>query len=149
MRRNTPQTEPNPEGRPTCYGCFRPTTHCVCRLIEPFKAHSNILILQHPHERKKYYSTAKLVLGAVTNSKLLRGIAFQEQILREAIGDKTPYLLFPGEAALDCEQVVLDESHTIIVIDGTWSEAGKILRRNPLLTQFPSLSFKRGYSIAV
>ena len=47
-------------GRPTCYRCYRPESHCVCGLVPPFEAHCGLLVLQHPHERRKYYSTARL-----------------------------------------------------------------------------------------
>lgn len=129
--------------RSTCYSCFRPSSHCVCGFIAPFTAHCNFLILQHPHERRKYYSTAKLVLHGVINSRLLRGLAFEPGVLEAALEGQTPYLLYPGNDAQDCETVHLDENSTVIVLDGTWSEAGKILRRNPILSTFPSLTFRR------
>lgn len=129
--------------RPMCYSCMRPESHCVCGFITPFKAHCNILILQHPHERKKYYSTAKLVLQGITNSRLLRGVVFQPGELEQACADQNPYVLYPSATSHDCEAVELDEKSTVIVLDGTWSEAGKILRRNPLLSKLPTLSFRR------
>lgn len=130
-------------GRNTCYGCCRPVGHCLCSLIEPFTAHCNFLLLQHPHERKKYYSTVKIVRRAVQNSRLLRGIEFEPEILERQLSGQQGYLLFPSEGATDCESIVLDLKATVIVVDGTWSEAGKIVRRNPLLATLPALTFRR------
>lgn len=132
-----------PVARPICLKCIRPPSHCVCSLCKPFEAHCNILILQHPHERKKYYSTAKLVLGSITNSKMIRGLEFEESFLKKTLSGGNFYLLYPGKDAVDCETFALTKNDTVVVLDGTWSEAGKILNRNPLLQQLPKISFNR------
>lgn len=128
--------------RQICYSCWRPSGHCLCAAVKPFKAHCNFLILQHPHERKKYYSTAKLVLKSIINSELARGIVFDTNALfaKRSI-DKT-YLLYPSADALDCADLKLDDDSTVIVIDGTWREARKIIYRNPELKKLPAISFK-------
>lgn len=128
--------------RPSCYTCFRPIGYCLCQLITPFAAHCNVLILQHPNERKKYNSTAKLVTRALTNAKVLRGLIFDQQQLEQALAGQKTFLLFPGKEAQDCETLPLGLDNTVIVLDGTWSEAAKVLRRNPILKQFPTVSFK-------
>lgn len=130
------------EGRPTCYSCFRPQSHCVCGLVEPFTAHCNILILQHPHERKKYYSTAKIVVNGMRNAKLLRGIEFDPAAIESCLGGKRAYLLYPRPGAIPCEEVELTSDDTVIVVDGTWAEAGKIVFCNPKLKELPCLTFR-------
>jgi DTW domain-containing protein YfiP len=142
--RKGPYSE-NKNGRPTCYSCFRPLSHCLCSLIDPFNAHCDIIILQHPHERKKYYGTAKIAAKAIKNARILRGITFEENEITGAFQGKTPYLLYPGENAEDCGKILLDSNNTVIVIDGTWDEAGKIVHRNPLLKNLPRLSFKNEF----
>lgn len=143
MRQRGLQTHRISEGRATCYTCFRPNTHCICENVDPFSAHTNFLLLQHPNEWRKYYSTAKLVKQMVTNSSLLRGVTFEEERLRNAIGSYAPYLLYPGAASVDCEQVELTDRNLIIVLDGTWDEAQKIVYRNSLLHDIPRISFRR------
>ncbi|MBN8547901.1 MAG: DTW domain-containing protein [Deltaproteobacteria bacterium] len=133
----------NPEGRPTCFSCFRPTSHCTCSLVEPFAGHTNVLILQHPHERKKYYSTAKIVVKGMTNAQLVRGIEFEPGMLDRCLQGKQGYLLYPSPGAIDCEDVKLDSNSTVVVVDGTWAEAGKIVYCNPRLKELPCLTFKR------
>lgn len=130
-------------GRPTCYACLRPYSHCLCKLLERFDAHCNILILQHPNEYRKYYSTAPLVTLSIRNSKLIRSIEFPDSVIKNEISDLNPYLLYPGSQATDCEEVTLNRSNVVLVIDGTWSEAKKIVKRNPTLCSLPQLSFKR------
>lgn len=130
-------------GRPTCYRCFRPSFQCVCSLVAPFEAHVNTLVLQHPNERKKYYSTAKLLSSAVTNCTLLRGVEFDPEFLACKTVGQNCYLLYPSAEARDCSEVALSTADTVVVVDGTWREAGKIIYRNPFLQRLPRLSFKQ------
>lgn len=131
------------EGRATCYECLRPKTHCLCQEIRPFYAHTNVLILQHPNEWRKYYSTARLVRQNIKNCALRRGVIFDEGEIARAVGDSEPLLLYPGSNSQDCEDVSLTARHTVIVIDGTWDEAGKIVYRNPMLQTLKRISFHR------
>lgn len=128
--------------RQMCYSCIRPTSHCICSFVKPFTAHCNFLLLQHPHERKKYYSTAKLVQKSIINSKIIRGITFNKAEIEQALEGRKPYLLYPGEDAKFCKSGDLNENDTVIVIDGTWVEARKIVYRNLFLQSLPKLSFK-------
>ncbi len=129
------------EARPTCYGCLRPLRHCLCRLVRPFEAHVNFLILQHPNERKKYCSTTKIVMKAVRNARMMRGVVFNPETILRAVQGQEVFLLYPGKDSVDCASVELDRSKTVIVVDGTWDEAQKIIYRNPFLRRFPKLSF--------
>ncbi len=139
-----PLPDPNDPGwspRPTCFSCLRPHSHCVCNLVDPFEAHCNLVLLQHPNEWRKYYSTAKLVTQSVVNSRLLRGVIFPEHELTEVVQRPDTFLLYPRPDALDCSEVRLTKNSTVVVIDGTWHEAGKILFRNPMLKTLPCISF--------
>ena len=134
---------PRNRSRPTCFSCLRPTSHCVCDLVAPFEAHTNILVMQHPHEWRKYYSSTKLVFRAIKNSRYVRGVVFDESQIAHATRGQRVHLLYPSTDARDCEAVPLTTDDTVIVIDGTWDEAQKILFRNPFLRSFPALSFSR------
>jgi DTW domain-containing protein YfiP len=76
------------------------------------------------------------------NSALLRGVVFEESVLQATLGNTEPVLLYPGHSSVDCEELPLDESHTILVIDGTWDEAGKIVWRNQMLQKLRRVSFR-------
>ena len=143
MRKKGQQTHTISEGRATCYACFRPRTHCVCGYLQPFEAHTNLLLLQHPNEWRKYYSTAKLVKDSILNAELWRGVTFSPEKLRAATTTYDTYLLYPGIEAVDCEDVALSSSSRIIVIDGTWDEAQKIVYRNPVLHSVRRISFTK------
>lgn len=137
-----PNRDPHPGGRPTCLKCFRPCSHCLCGLLAPFEAHCNILILQHPAERRKYYSTAKLVTDLIVNSKRIRGIEFSEEQIAHQFHSRKTYLLYPSADAVDCVDLPLSSNDTVIVVDGTWVEARKILKKSPHLKLFQHLTFQ-------
>lgn len=142
MKRRITSINTGSSCRPTCYECFRPFTHCICKLVNRFSAHCNILIVQHPNERRKYYNTAKLLLKALENSSLLRGIEFSDDVWEKRLKGQNGYLLFPSANALDLSDVTLGIDDTVVVVDGTWSEAGKIVSRNKWLHNLPKVSFR-------
>jgi DTW domain-containing protein YfiP len=91
----------------------------------------------------KYYSTAKLALSAITNARLLLGVEFEPHQIKRAVQGANTFLLYPSPEAQNCEEALLDSESTVIVVDGTWEEAGKILFRNPELKEFPCLTFEQ------
>ena len=47
--------------------------------------------------------------------------------LENVLSDKSPYVLFPSEEAIPCDQ--LPSNAAIIAIDGTWRQARSILHK--------------------
>jgi DTW domain-containing protein YfiP len=127
--------------RPTCYQCFRPKTHCVCNLIPEQKIPCHTLILQHPAENKKYYSTVKLLSRSVPKLSCWRGETFPEEQLSHFIKTYECYLLYPGPEASDCRDITISDKSAVILLDGTWSQANKLYMLNPLLENIPKISF--------
>jgi DTW domain-containing protein YfiP len=146
VRQKGQQTHTISEARATCYACYRPRAHCVCGYLQPFEAHTKLLLLQHPNEWRKYYSTAKLVKDSISNSQLWRDVTFPPEKLQRAIESHETFLLYPGSDAVDCEEVPLSSHSRVIVIDGTWDEAQKIVYRNPILHSVPRISFRKPLS---
>ncbi len=87
-----------------------------------------------------------MVTRAISNSILLRGQIFDESNFKNKFSGQKTYLLYPSHNALDCQNIALDSDSTVVVLDGTWDEAGKILHRNQFLKELPCLSFKNTYS---
>lgn len=78
---------------------------------------------------------------SLSGSQLHVGTSFDENpAVREILDDPNarPMLLFPGPDAVDPS--LLDEPPThLIVVDGTWSTAAKVVRRNASLSALPKL----------
>jgi DTW domain-containing protein YfiP len=102
--------------------------------------------LQHPEEVRHPFNTGRLAALGLQNCDLWVGEQFSE--LGEELGKfSSVYLLFPGESAKTPQTLaehVADEQTLLIVPDGTWRKAGKILYANPALESLPRVAFGPG-----
>lgn len=125
-----------------CSRCQRPSTHCLCALIPSLASRTSVLILQHPSETGHALNTARLAALGLVNSELQTGEAFEK--LRADDGYET-YLLFPGEQAVSLAQLAEETKPLrLIVPDGTWRKARKLLHLNPHLASLPRVALPSG-----
>jgi DTW domain-containing protein YfiP len=113
---------------------------CLCASLVEVSTRTRIVILQHPRESGVPIGTARLAELAFTNSELHVGIDFAESARVSALLDapgSTPILLYPGRDARDLERDAPPGPVTLFVVDGTWWQASKILKRNPQLLRLP------------
>jgi DTW domain-containing protein YfiP len=83
--------------------------------------------------------TARMAHLALPNSELHVGVSFSETArVRELVTMPGTALLFPGEGAQPPEAVGADLKH-LVVIDGTWAQAKKVLKQNPILRTLPRI----------
>lgn len=133
--------------RPHCPRCARPAARCLCALIPSLPSRTRVLILQHPSEVKHALNTARLAALGLSNAQLLVGEVFDSlPALLQPPGYRA-CLLFPGEEAQalvpfvdQCSDVPL----LLVVPDGTWRKARKLLHLNPLLANLPRVTLALG-----
>jgi DTW domain-containing protein YfiP len=130
--------------RALCAGCGRPPVVCVCAHVTPLRTRTRVLILQHPRERHVPINTARLARLSLPDAILRRAVDFEtDPVVSAALsgrdGGPPPYLLFPGPKAIDLAHEPPPGPITLVVLDGTWWQAGKLLRRNPRLAALPQL----------
>lgn len=127
--------------RPQCPRCQRPRSHCLCPLVPSLDSRTRVLILQHPDEASHALNTARLAALGLKNSELRIGEVFADLSL-----DETPsVLLFPGESAAPVESLAsLAVLPQLIVLDGTWRKARRILHLNPELAALPRVALPAG-----
>jgi len=101
-----------------------------------------ILFLQHPNERKMPMNTARLAHLSLAKSRLVHGVSFgPESVLgamlpsRDRVG-----ILFPSPKAVELRDAPAD-LETLVVVDGTWREAKKMIWLSPILSEFPHYAF--------
>lgn len=126
---------------------MRPQTHCLCSLIPHLSSRTRVLILQHPAEAGHALNTARLAALGLANAELRVGERFTA-LPAELVG-RDLWLLFPGEQAQDVERLAavdVDASaeRVLIVPDGTWRKARRILHCNPWLAALPRLTLADG-----
>jgi DTW domain-containing protein YfiP len=123
-----------------CAACGRPASVCLCAEIVPVVTQTRVVILQHPRESGVPINTARLAELALPNSERHVGVEFGASArVREALGnaDAPPILLFPGPGARDLAVERPPHPVTLVVLDGTWWQAQKLLKRNPDLLRLP------------
>lgn len=127
--------------RPQCSRCHRPLSHCLCPLIPSLTSRTRVLILQHPSEVSHALNTGRLAALGLRNAELVVGEQFDA--LPQATVDRV--LLFPGDGALPVASLAGSARPlTLIVLDGTWRKARKLLHVNPGIASLPRVTLPPG-----
>jgi DTW domain-containing protein YfiP len=135
--------------RARCARCLRPETHCLCALIPQLDSRTRVLILQHPSEVNHALNTARLAALGLNNAELIVGEVFDDL---PALLNPSGYqarLLFPADDAQPLEAYRSEggeagsTSMLLVVPDGTWRKARKLLHLNPLLAALPRVTLEQ------
>lgn len=107
------------------------------RLVRIFRRQfGNFLIFcrtfqQHPLEIKRPLRTVPLLEAALESCHVFRTRKLNDPKklpnLEKLLSGKSPYVLFPSENAIPCDE--LPSNAAIIAIDGTWRQARSILHK--------------------
>lgn len=143
----------------SCNKCGLPKISCICNRAPDIITSAQIWILSTEREFYRPSNTArllKLINPHSTEIFLWERTKKPEQLI-ENINNKRyePYLLFPVEEEEEqCRKVEYKNTGKIpafILIDGTWKEARKILRKSDYLSKLPRISleptFKSQYDL--
>jgi len=146
--------EPPPRRmRRLCFTCLQPTMACYCTHVRRFDPRMKFVILIHRLEVRRRIATGRLSHLCLKNSELMMGYDYsRHQRLTEIVSDPKhfPVVLFPGPRSADLSAMKPSERATVfpkdktpvvIVIDGTWNTAKKMLRRSSNLRDLPRICF--------
>ncbi|XP_011356569.1 DTW domain-containing protein 2 isoform X1 [Pteropus vampyrus] len=130
------------ERRPECSRCSRPQKVCLCPFLPVYPLHvsTHLYIIQHPAEENKVLRTVPLLTACLPQDKckVKIGRRFSEERdpeLSTVCRKSGTLILYPGDEAANLEEFILDSPiypSTIIIIDGTWSQAKDIFYKNSL-----------------
>ena len=119
-----------------CDRCLQQVAHCACGLIPTIQTATHFLLIRHWKERRKPSNTGRLVDYALVNSRLIDYGAPGEPWDPSVLDLTNAALLFPSEDAETCT-IVPD---AVVVIDGSWPQARKLVNKLPGLKELPRLS---------
>lgn len=137
------RVEPPPplaEPRALCGRCRRPVPVCVCAHLPRLTPRTRVLIVQHPREADVGIGTASMAARCLVGSTLVVGteVDGHPAVVRALDdGQRPAVLLWPGSDARDLAREAPPGPVTLVVVDGTWSQAKKLLRLNPRLASLP------------
>jgi DTW domain-containing protein YfiP len=122
-------------GAPRCPRCSLPPRWCVCDILPPVETRLHVHVLIHRHEHVKPSSTGRLVTRAVPAA---RCHVYQRQTRFHAAAgfaaapvaaDQELWILHPSGTPLpDTEPTDVRRPPHILLLDGTWRQAGEMLR---------------------
>jgi DTW domain-containing protein YfiP len=130
--------------RALCEGCSRPLVVCICAQLVSMQTRTNVVVLQHPRESDNAIGTAWLVERCLGARRIV-GLELEEDpAFRAALADPDApaVLLSPGPTAVDLAERPPEGRVTLVVLDGTWSQARTLLRANPSLASLPRYSLR-------
>jgi len=115
------------------------TDYCLCELVgEAADSQPQIVIVRHQWEAFKSTGTARVAGLALSNLRMLDMVAENPEPVREQLRELTDaWLLYPGQGEPVTERRA---PRTLVVLDGTWRQTRKMLRRLPELAPFPRFS---------
>jgi len=121
-----------------CPACRLPGWLCVCAHAPRVATRTPLLLVVHVHDLGRTSNTARLLALAVRDATLVcHGVfpAPADPVAHVPAG-ATPVVLFPGRGArpLTPELVAaLPSPPALVVPDGNWRQAGRMVKRLPLL----------------
>ncbi len=130
--------------RAVCGRCRRPVVVCYCAALPTIETRTRVVILQHPRERDVAIGTARMASLCLPSAELHVGVEWGgHAALARALGDpaRPPILLYPGPGARDVMREPPSGPVTLVVVDGTWSQAHGVVRDNPVLNALPRYAF--------
>jgi DTW domain-containing protein YfiP len=130
--------------RAMCRRCRRPTSVCYCSALTTLETRTRVVILQHPRERRMPIGTARMASLCLPKASLHVGVRWDgDPALAAAVSDpaRPAILLYPGSDARDVLADPPAGPVTLIVIDGTWTQAKNVVRDNAVLRALPRYAF--------
>jgi DTW domain-containing protein YfiP len=111
----------------------------MCEVIgEPRPSRPDVLVVRHHWEAFKSTGTARLAALALSNLRILDMAPENLDPVRESLrGLDDAWLLYPGGASSERAD---ERPKTLVVLDGTWRQTRKMLRRLPELARLPRFS---------
>lgn len=100
-----------------------------------------MVFLQHPRESRVAIGTARIAHLGLARSELHEGIEFAgHPRIAELVARPGTALLFPGAGAVSPDSLE-SPPETLLILDGTWPQARKMMALNPALGALPRIGF--------
>ncbi|MDB1122666.1 tRNA-uridine aminocarboxypropyltransferase [Vibrio algarum] len=149
MRKVKPQLEPCPK----CGFRF----NCFCKDIPDLQSAVKIVLLMHPNELNRDTNTGKLVSMSLSSTLTFtwdRVSPPEELIQLITCNNYQTILLFPGSESTKLDAQSIHQNHKppmFILLDATWQEAKKMVRKSPWLQALTTMAltgeFSSNYSL--
>ncbi|MCU7976823.1 MULTISPECIES: tRNA-uridine aminocarboxypropyltransferase [unclassified Shewanella] len=131
-----------------CSICRYPQNACLCASVQPISPMTQLVVLQHPSEVEHKKNSVRVLSLAVPKTQVYVGESESDfKGLREYLAacNMPIYLVYPSALSVSVEQQRINPDCILLLLDGTWRKAFKMLQLNPWLTQYPAVHLAEGY----
>lgn len=126
---------------PRCPRCALHRPLCLCAEVEPLALSTRVIVVQHAKEASRTSNSGRLVPIAIDGGEVrlrgARGVAFDAS----GLDDPGAVLLYPQPGA---ERLTAGRATTLVVPDGNWAQARKLVQREPALRRLPTVALPPG-----
>ncbi len=139
-----PMLKPISNRKESCCVCGFPCEYCICNQIKEVEIPFDITMLMHTDESFRQTNTGYLIAKACKRDSQI--LFWERDVLNKSLEklledkSKEIILVFPKDDSTEVEQmitfdeVIENRKKTVyIILDGTWKEVRKILRKTPAL----------------
>lgn len=121
--------------------------NCICYAEPALCCNNHFVLLTHPRELGKDSNTGQLMERSLIHcQRQIWDRLNPPQSLLDQLADPRyqPWLLFPGDETTPATpyQPIADKTPLVIILDATWQEARKMVRRSPWLATLPRLELQ-------
>jgi DTW domain-containing protein YfiP len=115
--------------------------YCLCPFIgEARHHHPQVLIVRHHWEAWKSTGTARVAQLALADLRIVDMAAENPEPVRAELRHlEDAWLLYPGR---ESAERLVKPPRTLVVLDGTWRQTRKMVRRLPELSRLPHFSLE-------
>ena len=125
-----------------CRRCWVMEQWCICKDIPDVDNQTGVLVLRHLLESRKSTNTSRIAQLALRKMELVDVDARTPPDVGAWLADKGKvWILFPGGTTADVEH---EKPDAVLLIDGTWKQARKMVRSHAALLALPRLSLPGG-----
>lgn len=128
--------------RQLCSNCQFPQSQCVCDAVQSVATETQLIVLQHPSEVQHSKNTVRLLPLTLATVQVVIGETPEDfQSIRTQLEQATRpvYLLYPSEHSVEPTTAHAALPSILVVLDGTWRKAHKMLMLNPWLLELTHL----------
>jgi DTW domain-containing protein YfiP len=112
--------------------------HCICAALERVENATEVVFVRHHWEAYKSTNTARIALLVLGRARLIE-YGFDPRPANAALAElENACLLYPGSAEVSPTPPPRYDS--VVILDGTWAQTRRMLRRLPALAKLPRLS---------
>jgi len=133
-----------------CSTCYLPLDGCICACTPTIHTPAQFWLLIHPEEYRKSTNTARLIGASIPHTRFFSWYRTTPPAgLIALLGDRRfmPYVLVPQGDATLFERLrerpwLPGRVPAFVLLDGTWSQATKMLHRSPYLQGLPRIAIQ-------